>query len=1039
MKKILVVFLLNILMIFPLCIKADTYEKSLEISNTYMSRTDFKNSYNKYIFIYNNKLGDMISKEEFDITRYNKNKEYQSIGYSYLWHSRPFWSKSKDGEKYISISNGYKSYEKSDSSNTLNIKTKVTEYTKNNVSVYGSGTFSDPWLFMPEYKVRISVNDITKGYITDKDDKSIEKDSIELYLTQYDSLKHIYINSKGANKYIGSTCGYILNGIDGNKELTSGDGPYLLVGNVTRDIECQINFGEKPSQIILSQDYTECGKSSPESIYFTTTKGWYSDEFGNANINSLTQIPCRIGYTFDGYRNSTNFENSCSATKIIDENGKLDVKESTLKSLSNKQTLYPCYIPNVYTVSYDVNGGNSLPTTSKEVTFDGQYGPLPAPTRTGYIFAGWFTEKEYGSKVTTGTKVTNPSNHTIYAHWNPIIYSISYDTQEGALGSKSPKTNLKYDEPIEISYPTRQGYDFAGWTASGNLNTSTAKFGSTKNNVTINSISSTSTKILANYLINLTTINNGTVALTATWTPRDDTKYTVKHWKQNLNAGTTKNTTNYELVETNNLEGTTMTKAASTVKTYTGFISPAKQEALIAADGSTVINYYYDRNEYTITISRNNTSYGTVSTSSVTLDYGNTYSVDSNKLSFTNGTTVTATATSATGYTTNFSSWDSTSGTITSAKTITASFTRTAHTYIAKYDCNGGDGSTAESSHIYDVAKSLTPNGCSKTNYNFNGWNTKKDGSGTSYGDSASVKNLTSTDKGTVTLYAQWQLADAENPTCTITVASSGLTLNTYDDREVHSYDLTKSATPTYNKNSTQSLSATTYYGYVKDTVGKTGSCSVTITKASANKYTCSKSAIKYSYPSCNTKAKYDNPSSACASGTTYSSNSCGRKTLWRADKDGCGAKYGYSGTCQCWYYPGGAKTAKSCTSSSCSSTCSGYNYSSGTCTKVVTGYGWSGQGTEYGLESCTEKTFSCDANHVGQIKVTNCRELGEYKYTGTVTCYSYYCNSDEGTKDGTKCYKYNQSSCASGWSSSVSSYKCSSGKTLVSGTTYCK
>ena len=40
------------------------------------------------------------------------------------------------------------------------------------------------------------------------------------------------------------------------------------------------------------------------------------------------------------------------------------------------------------------------------------------------------------------------------------------------------------------------------------------------------------------------------------------------------------------------------------------------------------------------------------------------------------------------------------------------------------------------------------------------GWNTKSDGSGTTYKDKAKVKNLTSTDGDTVTLYAIWKAAD---------------------------------------------------------------------------------------------------------------------------------------------------------------------------------------------------------------------------------------------------------------------------------------
>ena len=79
-----------------------------------------------------------------------------------------------------------------------------------------------------------------------------------------------------------------------------------------------------------------------------------------------------------------------------------------------------------------------------------------------------------------------------------------------------------------------------------------------------------------------------------------------------------------------------------------------------------------------------------------------------------------------------------------------------ANTYTVKYDGNGATGSTADSKHTYDVAASLTPNGFVKEGYTFAGWNTEKDGNGTSYVDGAEVTNLTATNNATVTLYAQW-------------------------------------------------------------------------------------------------------------------------------------------------------------------------------------------------------------------------------------------------------------------------------------------
>lgn len=78
--------------------------------------------------------------------------------------------------------------------------------------------------------------------------------------------------------------------------------------------------------------------------------------------------------------------------------------------------------------------------------------------------------------------------------------------------------------------------------------------------------------------------------------------------------------------------------------------------------------------------------------------------------------------------------------------------------YKVRYNGNGAtSGTMADSSYVYDTAKSLTRNTFAKTGYTFTGWNTKADGKGTAYADGASVKNLTDSKDGVVTLYAQWK------------------------------------------------------------------------------------------------------------------------------------------------------------------------------------------------------------------------------------------------------------------------------------------
>ena len=77
-----------------------------------------------------------------------------------------------------------------------------------------------------------------------------------------------------------------------------------------------------------------------------------------------------------------------------------------------------------------------------------------------------------------------------------------------------------------------------------------------------------------------------------------------------------------------------------------------------------------------------------------------------------------------------------------------------AKSYSIAFNANGGKGSMAKQKMTYGKAAALSPNKFTRNNYTFAGWNTKADGTGTTYKNKASVKNLASS--GTVTLYAKW-------------------------------------------------------------------------------------------------------------------------------------------------------------------------------------------------------------------------------------------------------------------------------------------
>lgn len=77
--------------------------------------------------------------------------------------------------------------------------------------------------------------------------------------------------------------------------------------------------------------------------------------------------------------------------------------------------------------------------------------------------------------------------------------------------------------------------------------------------------------------------------------------------------------------------------------------------------------------------------------------------------------------------------------------------------YFVEFDANGGAGlQMSQQEFTYDEARKLAKNEYSKTGYAFAGWNTKADGSGTTYTDEQEVKNLTDINEEIISLYAQW-------------------------------------------------------------------------------------------------------------------------------------------------------------------------------------------------------------------------------------------------------------------------------------------
>lgn len=116
-----------------------------------------------------------------------------------------------------------------------------------------------------------------------------------------------------------------------------------------------------------------------------------------------------------------------------------------------------------YTITLDTSGGNALDNIRYTVKSDPII--LPTPTRNGYEFSGWT-----GEGITTPqTEVIIPTgstgNKAYTANWKAIEYTITLDTNGGAVIA-----SIRYTVEDSVTLPIppdRPGYEFSGWVLDG--------------------------------------------------------------------------------------------------------------------------------------------------------------------------------------------------------------------------------------------------------------------------------------------------------------------------------------------------------------------------------------------------------------------------------------------------------------------------------------------------------------------------------------------------------------------------------------------
>ena len=203
---------------------------------------------------------------------------------------------------------------------------------------------------------------------------------------------------------------------------------------------------------------------SNKDIAYSETKK-YGDTFdsqdGLVNVNRLT----KKGYT--AVANTWTIK-KLENKKVMDNIGlakSQDVAEycGVLDSFKKNDTtidLYPIWIPNAYTLTYDLNGGSFNASTTQRFKYESEDAiSSEIPIKSGYSFAGW----KWGD-VTMQPGDTIPKecgNFTLTAQWKKQ-YTLTFDANGGTV-SETSRTITEGNQIGSLPTPNKDGYRFYGW------------------------------------------------------------------------------------------------------------------------------------------------------------------------------------------------------------------------------------------------------------------------------------------------------------------------------------------------------------------------------------------------------------------------------------------------------------------------------------------------------------------------------------------------------------------------------------------------
>lgn len=175
--------------------------------------------------------------------------------------------------------------------------------------------------------------------------------------------------------------------------------------NITVSLKDLVGF--ESETLSLPSNSTSINKSDYYKVVVKSNNTAYGTVKPNIKLSATNGV---VKYTLTPIEGYEYKSNTCGGT--------VSNNVLTVSSITSNISCQVVFGAKSVTVTLNSAGGTLSGSSSYTVTYGQTYGTLPSPTKTGYTFEGWYTEAEgAGSLITSSTKVTNSSNHTLYAKW----------------------------------------------------------------------------------------------------------------------------------------------------------------------------------------------------------------------------------------------------------------------------------------------------------------------------------------------------------------------------------------------------------------------------------------------------------------------------------------------------------------------------------------------------------------------------------------------------------------------------------------------